>query len=101
MVRAAAVKAYTMGLGLRQVAAFLGGVGFSVSRGSIRRWFLGAGELFSRRRVGRGGFIAVDETAQRILPNTQDKDNSDTDKGMDGLKLIVSFHYVCDHFKNY
>ena len=50
---------------------------------------------------GEGCLIAVDETAQRILPNTQDKDNSDTDKGMDGLKLIVSFHYVCDHFKNY
>ena len=41
---------------------------------------------------GEGGLIAVDETAQRILPNTQDKNNSDTDKGMDSLKLIVSQH---------
>ena len=40
MVKAAAVKAYTMGLSLRQVAAFLGSIGFNVSRESVRRWFL-------------------------------------------------------------
>ena len=62
MVKAVVVKAYTMGLGLRQVAAFPGGMGFSVSRESIRRWFLKAGELLSRDGVGRRGFIAVDET---------------------------------------
>jgi len=45
LVGAAAVKAYTMGLGLRQVAAFLGGGGFSVGRESIRRLFLRAGEI--------------------------------------------------------
>ena len=60
MVKAAAVEAYMMGLG--QVAAFLDGRGFSVSRESIRRWFLKAGELLSRDGVGRRGFIAVDET---------------------------------------
>ena len=54
MVRAAAVKAYTLGLGLRQVAAFLVAMGFSVGRESVRRWFLKAGELFSRNRVGGG-----------------------------------------------
>ena len=62
LVKAAAVKAYTMGLSLRQVAALLGGMGFSVSRESVRRWFLKAGEMLSRNRVGRRGFIAADET---------------------------------------
>ena len=47
---------------LRQVAAFLGGMGYRVSRESVRRWFLKAGELFSRNRVGRRGFIVADET---------------------------------------
>ena len=55
-----------MGLGLGQVAAFLGGMGFSVSRESIRRWFLRAGELLSRDDVRKRGFIAVDETG---VPN--------------------------------
>jgi len=62
LVRAVAVEAYALGLGLRQVAAFLGGLGFSVGRESIGRWFLRAGEMLSRGGVGRRGFIAVDET---------------------------------------
>jgi len=62
LVRAAAVEAYTLGLSLRQVAVFLGGMGFSVSRESVRRWFLKAGEVLSGGGVGRRGFIAVDET---------------------------------------
>ena len=33
-----------------------------VSRESVRRWFLRAGEIPSRDGVGRRGFIAVDET---------------------------------------
>jgi len=49
-------------LGLRRVAAFLGGMGFSVSRESIGRWFLRAGGVLSRDGGGRRGFIAVDET---------------------------------------
>ena len=56
------VKAYMMGLGLGQVAAFPGGMGFCVSRESVRRWFLKAGEILSRDGVGRRGVIAVDET---------------------------------------
>ena len=80
MVKAAAVKAYTMGLSLRQVIAFLGGMGFSVSRESTRRWFLKAGELLSRE----------DKTVQPILPNIQDKNNREMDKGMDSLKSTVS-----------
>jgi len=47
LVKAAAVKAYTLGLSLRQVAAFLGSIGFNVSRESVRRWFLKAGEILS------------------------------------------------------
>jgi len=62
LVKAVAVKAYTLGLSLRQVAVFLGGMGFSVSRESVRRWFLKAGEVLSGGGVGRRGFIAVDET---------------------------------------
>ena len=61
LVKAVAVKAYTLGLSLRQVAVFLGGMGFSVSRESVRRWFLKAGEVLSGGGVGRRGFIAVDE----------------------------------------
>jgi len=34
---------------------------YSVGKESIRRWFLKAGELFSENRVGRRGFIAVDD----------------------------------------
>ena len=41
------VKAYTLGLGLRQVVAFLRDIGFCVSRESVRRWFLKAGEILS------------------------------------------------------
>ena len=33
-----------------------------VSRESVRRWFLKAGEILSRDGVRRRGFIAVDET---------------------------------------
>jgi len=61
LVKAAAVKAYTLGLSLRQVVAFLRDMGFCVSRESVRRWFLKAGEILSRDGVGRR-FIAVDET---------------------------------------
>ena len=104
-----------------------------VSRESVRRWFLKAGEILSRDGVRRRGFIAVDETnlswraylwaarevrlclyrylggrglgeclrllekvkeedktVQHILPNTQDKNNREVDKGMDSLKLTVS-----------
>jgi len=31
-----------------------------------------------------------DKTVQHILPNTQDKNNREVDKGMDSLKLTVS-----------
>ena len=47
LVKAAAVKAYTLGLSLRQVAAFLGSIGFNVGRESVSRWFLKAGEILS------------------------------------------------------
>lgn len=50
IVKAVAVKAYRMGLGLRQVAEFPGDIGYRVSRESVRRWFLKAGGLFSRNR---------------------------------------------------
>jgi len=56
------VKAYTLGLGLRQVVAFLRDMGFSVGRESVGRWFLKACEMLSGDGVGRRGFIAVDET---------------------------------------
>ena len=54
------VKAYTLGLSLRQVVAFLRDMGFSVGRESVGRWFLKVGEMLSRDGVGRR-FIAVDE----------------------------------------
>ena len=56
------VKAYTLGLGLGQVVAFLRDMGFCVSRESVRRWFLKAGEILSGDGVKNRGFIAVDET---------------------------------------
>ena len=56
------VKAYTLGLGLRQVVAFLRDIGFCVGRESVGRWFLKACEMLSGDGVGRRGFIAVDET---------------------------------------
>ena len=34
------LRAYTLGLGLRQVVAFLRDMGFCVGRESVRRWFL-------------------------------------------------------------
>jgi len=46
------VKAYTLGLSLRQVVAFLRDMGFCVGRESVRRWFLKAGEMLSRDGVG-------------------------------------------------
>jgi len=41
------LRAYTLGLGLRQVVAFLRDMGFCVGRESVRRWFLKAGEILS------------------------------------------------------
>lgn len=62
-VKAVAVKAYTLGLSLAQVKEVLRELGYGVSREAVRRWFLKAGELFSRGGgVGKRGLIAADET---------------------------------------
>ncbi|MEM2515239.1 MAG: transposase, partial [Candidatus Caldarchaeum sp.] len=66
-VRGLAVRMYVEGLSLRGVAEVLGELGFRVSHGSVRRWFLRAGEAFSSIPRRRRGPIAVDETVIRNL----------------------------------